>query len=129
MTELSKSEFIRQITDLTHLYLLEVEDGKPYLIADIEYGGEEQRIRIELINKFDLDPYLPFEEACIDSRSWYVGGISFIEWDSDEEAEAEVFDEFFILASDAVYVSCTDDELSDIVTRFPNACVYLDVGN
>ena len=127
MTELSKSEFIRQITDPTHLYLIEIEDGKPYLTADIEYGGEEQRIRIELINKFDLDPHLPFEEACIDSRSWYVGGISFIEWDSDEKAEAEVFDEFFILASDAVYVSCTDDELSDIVTRFSNACVYVDV--
>ena len=98
----SKDEFIKGVTDKEKLYNIRVIDGVPYLMADIEYGGEVHP-RVELYaeiynNGFCLTPSKYPELSIYDNisdlvgeiRGYYAGGICFVEYKDRNTAEKNV---------------------------------------
>lgn len=123
MTTLSKAQFISSITSLERLYLLETDNGGVYLRGDIEYGGDLQIPRVEMMC-FDINTELPIDIACSECRSRYIGGITFIEYDDEADAIACALDDFLNLEKDAIYLSCDKNELTNISDSFEKAFIY-----
>lgn len=123
MTTLSKSQFISSITSLERLYLLETDNGRVYLHSDIEYGGDLQIPRVEMMC-FAMNTELPIEIACSGCRSRYIGGITFIEYDDEATAVACALDDFLNLEKDAIYLLCDENELANIAKSFGMAFIY-----
>ena len=123
MKRISRNEFISGAENLEQLYLLEVFDGKVFLRSDIEYGGDLQIPRVEIM-RFEMNTEMPISIACSECRSRYSGGISFIEYYNESEAMDCALNDFLELANDAVYLSCKDNELSNIAESFTKAYIY-----
>ncbi len=123
MKRISRNEFISGVTNLEQLYLLEVFDGKVFLRSDIEYGGDLQIPRVEIM-RFEMNTEMPISIACSECRSRYTGGISFMEYYDESEAIACALNDFLGLANDAVYLSCKENELSNIAENFTKASIY-----
>lgn len=56
--------------------ILRKEENTLVLISDMEYGGDEERLRIEHMF-FELDMSIPFSESIVACREQYAGGITF----------------------------------------------------
>ena len=103
---LAKEQFISKVSDIEKVYLVSIHDGKIYLRADIEKGGDNN-LRIEIMN-FEMDTSYGFFEANSLCRSNYPGSISFIEYNSYDEAEHRVLDDFLNLDNKAVFQYCNN---------------------
>ena len=121
MKELSKEEFKNNIFDQEKIYLISIEGDKVYLQADIEFGGDIG-LRIDIMD-FDLDTSLGFWNASGECCGRYCGGMTFIEYDSYEEASERILDDFLNLHNSSVYwdrepmyLYCEDYEL-DCITK------------
>lgn len=123
MKSISRNEFILSVTNLEQLYLLEAFDGKVFLRSDIEYGGDLQIPRVEIM-RFEMNTEMPISIACSECRSRYTGGISFMEYYNESEAISCALNDFLRLANDAVYLSCKENELSNIAESFTKASIY-----
>ena len=123
MQEITKEQYIRSINDYEKLYLIVTENDIVYLKADIERGGDIE-LRVEIMD-FELDTSLTFWEACGECRGRYCGGINFIEYNSYEEACANVLDDFLKLAPDSIYLQCDDNELKSVLEKYRNQSIYI----
>jgi hypothetical protein len=100
-----------------------------YLRADMEYGGEYQQPRIEMMN-FCLDKSKPILETSVDCRSLYIGGISFIEYNVCECDSTQRGIEDFIEMADsykAVYIECENCDLENIARYMCNGFCCVNV--
>ena len=106
MKELTKEQYIERVSvsNYERAYLLLLVDNTVYLRANLDFGGEIG-LRIEMM-RFELEPELGF---------W-----KFIEYDSYEEAEEKIINDFLDLEENAIYLYCEDNELKDLVNSYPD---------
>lgn len=77
MRKLTLEEYKHQVSVNPELAaILRKEENALVLISDIEYGGAEERLRIEHMF-FELDTSIPFSESIVACRDQYAGGITF----------------------------------------------------
>ena len=124
MKEISKEKYIEICKDYEKLYLITILADKVYLRSDIEYGGELQIPRIEIMD-FEVNTLLPFSEACVECRGNYVGGINYIEYDSEKMANENALNDFLKLEPKAIFVVCRNNELIDIARVFNEISIYI----
>lgn len=86
MKEVTRTQYISSVIDYEQLYLIEAISGKVFLCSDIEYGGDLQIPRIEMMY-FEMDISLSFHNACSECRARYTGGINFAEYQDELSAE------------------------------------------
>lgn len=126
MQMLSKEQFISKISDIERVYLVSIHDGKVYLRADIEKGGDNG-LRIEMMD-FEMNTSYGFYEANSLCRSNYFGGISFIEYSSYDEAEHRAITDFLDLNPHSALLYCDDNELDELTDKYPaDTDLYVDV--
>ena len=123
MLVITKEQYIQSIYDYEKLYLITIESNIVYLKADIERGGDIE-LRIEMM-EFKLDTSLTFWESCCECRCRYPGGISFIEYDTYEEAQLNVIDDFLNLSQNSIYLFCEENELIAVAEKYNNQSVYV----
>ena len=123
MTEITKQEYISLINNYELLYLVGIESEKIYLRADIEYGGDVG-LRIEQMN-FELNTYLPFSEANSNCRGNYCGGIRFIEYCDEIEANQRIISDFLKLGNKPIYLKCCDDDIKNVINSYPDEQAYI----
>ncbi len=116
MQEVTREEYVKNITDYEKLHLIIVEDDKIFLRADIE---DEENLRIEMMY-FEMDTSLNFGDANSECRGRYAGGIYFC--DTDEE---NVLEEFLNIDGTAIYLICAEDDLKNILSRYKNTSIYI----
>ena len=121
MQELTKIQYIKSVTDYEKLYLVISDDESIFLRADIE---NEENLRIEMMY-FELNTAFSFSLANSECRERYAGKIYFIEYDSDEEAEKNILKDFLSLSDNAIFLLCEDDELKNILPKYPNESIYV----
>lgn len=127
MKEITKDTYIASISDYEKLFLIHTENGEVYLRADIEYGGEIC-LRIEMMD-FDMNPDLLFSEACSECCGRYAGGITFIEYETFDDAQKSILSDFLSLGENAFYLSCSDDEMRCVAEKYLNNEIYILVSN
>ena len=120
MKELTKEQYIERVSvsNYERAYLLLLEDNTVFLRANMDFGGEI-RLRIEMMH-FELEPELGFWEANCNCRDRYPGGIYFIEYESFEEAEEKIINDFLDLEENVIYLYSEDNELKDLVNSYPD---------
>ena len=118
MTELTRAEYVSSITDYEKAQLININNDKIYLRADIECGGGIG-LRIETMC-FELNTKLGFWKANSECRN-NIGCINFIEYDSYEDADSQIINDFVSIENNALYLKCRDDELKDIKTKYPDS--------
>lgn len=123
MQEVIKDCFMQNIIDCEKLYLINIENNEVILKADIERGGDIG-LRVEMMN-FKLDTSLTFWESAIECRSRYSGGIQFIEYDTYEEAQLNIIDDFLSLSPQSIYLMCENNELQLIATKYNYQSIYV----
>lgn len=116
METLNKEQFISKKSDIERVYLISIHDGKIYLRADIEKGGDNG-LRIEMMD-FKIDTSYGLHEANSLCRSNYPSGISFIEYNSYNEAEHRILDDFLNIDNKAVFQYCNNDELRQVLSCY-----------
>ena len=116
MQEVTREEYVKNITDYEKLHLIIVEDDKIFLRADIE---DEENLRIEMMY-FEMDTSLNFTNANSECRGRYAGGIYF--FDTDEE---NVIEEFLNLDGTAIYLICAEDDLKKFLPHYKNTSIYV----
>ena len=137
MREVSKIEYIKSFKDYEQCYFISTEYGIPYLRADIEHG-EEIGLRIETMyfrlipNNSNLYISMNLSELNSNCRGYYAGGISFIEYETYEEAEQCVLEDFISISDSEhfntykpVFLKCKEKDLLLITQRYPNSNIYL----
>lgn len=120
MKEISRENYINSIDDYEKLYLILMEEDKVYLRADIEIA---ETLRIEMMY-FEMDTALNFCEANLDSRNC-GRKIYFIEYDSDEEAEENILEDFLSIEPEAIYLKCDDNDLSKVWHKYKDVAIYV----
>ena len=121
---LSKVIFHDSILNGERAFLLYIDEShKAWLRADMEYGGDPPRYRVELMN-FNLDITKPILYTTIECRGFYCGGICFIEFDAEDTLDL-VTNDFINLSDEAVYIFCDDKDLAEITKRFFDCFVYV----
>ena len=120
MKEISRENYINSIDDYEKLYLILMEEDKVYLRADIEIA---ETLRIEMMY-FEMDTALNFCESNLDSRNC-GRKIYFIEYDSDEEAEENILEDFLSIEPEAIYLKCDDDDLSKVWHKYKDVAIYV----
>lgn len=123
MKKISRIQFISGVKDIEQLYLFEIVNSKVFFRGDIEHGGDLQIPRIEMM-RFEINKKLPVSTASSECRSCYTGGITFIEYDDEEESAICALNDFLRLVNDVVYVSCGENELENIAENFTKAYIY-----
>lgn len=120
MKELTKEQYIERVSvsNYERAYLLLLEDNAVYLRANMDFGGDIG-LRIEMMH-FELDKKLGFWEADCNCRERYPGGIYFIEYESFEEAEEKIINDFLDLEENVIYLYSEDNELKDLVNSYPD---------
>ena len=116
MQVLSKEQYVSTISDIEKAYLISIKYGKAYLRADIEKAGDIG-LRIEMMD-FELDTSYGFYKANNICRNNYSGGISFIEYDSFEEAERSALNDFLRISDNAIFLFCDDNELNELMNNY-----------
>ena len=136
-TPCSKGCYIEKLksADAENALLIHIENGIPYLRADIEYGGEIHP-RIELMNFALVQDESDFSEKISDlnseCRGYYAGGICFIEYENEDVADNNFLYDFlkaYEEKTSPLYMSCKETALKRICTVFPNADIFLLVDN
>lgn len=125
MKEVTKEQCLSSVTDLEKLYLIQTDNGKVYLLSDIEYGGDIG-LRIEIMN-FEMNTKLPFSTANSECRGHYIGGITFIEYNTKEEADRYVLTEFLDLKKNAIYLLCSECEFKEVSQLYLNNIIYISI--
>ncbi len=121
---LIKETFIDSILNSERAFLLYIDKNhKVWLRADMEYGGDPPRYRVELMN-FNLDIAKPILYTTVECRVSYCGGICFIEFDAEDTLDLTTND-FINLSDKAVYILCDDKDLAEIAERFSDCFVYV----
>lgn len=121
---LSKVLFHDSILNGERAFLLYIDEShKAWLRADMEYGGDPPRYRVELMN-FNLDITKPILYTTIECRGFYCGGICFIEFDTEDTLDL-VTNDFINLSDEAVYILCDDKDLAEITKRLFDCFVYV----
>ncbi|MGN1305119.1 MAG: hypothetical protein ACI4YB_08800 [Oscillospiraceae bacterium] len=123
MQEITKEQYVQSVNDYEKLYLITIENNEVYLKADIERGGDIE-LRVEIMD-FKLDTSLTFWKACGECRCRYPGGIYFIEYDTYEEAQLNVIDDFLNLSPNSIFLFCEDNELQEVAEKYNNQSVYV----
>ena len=123
MQEVTKEKYLSSVTDLEKLYLIQIDNGKVYLLSDIEYGGDIG-LRIEMMD-FEINTEFPFSIANSECREHYIGGITFIEYDTEEEANKHVLTDFLNLKTNAIYLLCFEYEFKKILELYLNKIIYI----
>ena len=123
MREISIESYVKNICDYEKLYLILIDYDKVFLCADIE---NEENLRIEMMY-FEMDTSLNFFESNSECRGRYSGGIYFIEYDSEEEAQKNIVKDFMSIQDDGeeIYLLCNENELEDILKNYPHKAVYV----
>lgn len=116
MQEVTREDYVKNITDYEKLYLIIVDDDEIFLRADIE---DEENLRIEMMY-FEMDTSLNFGDANLECRGRYAGGIHFFETD-----EENVLEEFLNIDGTAIYLICAEDDLKNILPRYKNTSIYI----
>lgn len=130
MKIVSREQYMRASRDLERYYLFSTKAGCVYLRSDIEYGGELQSPRIEVM-QFAVDTTIGIKKAVDKSRGENAGRILLFEHKTPVEAYKKVMGSFTDFAesvcceSDTVFLECRDDELRDIVKKYPNNNIYV----
>ncbi len=133
----SKDEYVKSASDsdLEYCYYIHTENGVPYLRADIEYGGEIE-LRAELMN-FALVPEgsnlsysMNISDLAAECRGYYSGGIGFIEYETWDEADDNVLNDFLSVRTKTqpvtpIYIICRNDSLRRLIQVFPDADLFL----
>ena len=119
-----KETFIDSILNSERAFLLYIDKNhKVWLRADMEYGGDPPRYRVELMN-FNLDIAKPILYTTVECRGFYCGGISFLEYGAADTLDLATND-FINLSDKAVYILCDDKDLAEISERFSDCFVYV----
>lgn len=119
MQEISR-EHIEKICDYESVYLILTDADKVFLRADIE---DEDNLRIEMMY-FEMDTSLSFSKANSESKNC-GGKIYFVEYDNRENAERDIFKDFFNIGVDPIYLMCKDDDLGNISQQYKNKSIYI----
>lgn len=125
MKEVTKEQWLSSVTDLEKLYLIQTDNGKVYLLSDIEYGGD-MGLRIEMMY-FEMNTERPFSTANSECRGHYTGGITFIEYNTKEEADRYVLTEFLDLKKNAIYLLCSECEFKEVSQLYLNNIIYISI--
>ena len=112
MRAISKKEYLLIIDDCESVYLIKTQNGKIYLLADMEYGGDYQQARIEQMN-FELNIALKISEAVNECRECYNGGIYFMEYDEDTTDNVVIRD-FIGICPNADCLECSEYDLERV---------------
>ena len=120
MQELTRQQYIENISDYEKLYLLITTDDKVFLRADIE---NEEILRIEMMY-FELNTSLTFWEANSECRGKYAGKIFFEEYENNKIAEENILQDFLAMYDDAIFLLCDNDELKNILPNYSNHAIY-----
>ena len=124
MLQVLKETFIDSILNGERAFLLYIDKShKVWLRADMEYGGDPPRYRVELMN-FNLDIAKPILYTTVECRGFYCGGICFIEFDAEYTLDLATYN-FINLSDKAVYILCDDKDLAEIAERFFDCFVYV----
>lgn len=77
MVKLSLEEYRRYAYLNPELVAIVMKEGNSLLlISDMEYGGENEKLRVENMC-FELDMTLSFRESIVECRGRYAGGVTF----------------------------------------------------
>ena len=124
MRKISKEEYIEFIKITPeHVALIEIENDKVFLKADMEFSGQQQLLCVENMY-FQLNDSKKLLHDLEECRSFYAGGITF----SIENCENEnIAIEVFMQRSDTeLYLLVNDNELEDIIKNYSGE-VYIAV--
>lgn len=124
MREITREQYVSSVSDYEKLYLIEVCNGKVFLCGDIEYGGVQQIPRIEMMY-FEMNTSLSFHDACSECRGFYTGGINFVEYNNEEKAKRCAVQDFLKLSIANAYISCSENEMFDIIYKYPHYQIYI----
>lgn len=119
LKEVTREEYIKNITDYEKLHLIIVEDDRIFLRADIENAEE---LRIEMMY-LEMDTLLNFTNANSECRN--CGGKIYF-WETDEE---NVIEEFLNIAPYAIYLICAENDLKNILPTYKNKSIYILTAN
>lgn len=124
MKEITREEYIKNISDYEKLHLIKVENEKIYLRADIE---DEENLRIEMMN-FEMNVSLNFTDSNSDSRNC-GGKIYFIEYENYDTAKKDIVKDFLDIGQNAIYLLCDEKDLKKILQRYKNKMIYAVIKN
>lgn len=134
MQEISKKDYrenfnkMKDTDNYVRFYLLVSTEDKLYLCADIVNEGISRYMETM---DFELNTALSIIEADNDCREKYEGNIYFQDYDDD--SWEEVTDDFMNIKNDfmhtenyedEVYLLSDEDELEDILQKYPNKAIY-----
>ena len=120
MQEVTREFYTKNIADYEKVMLIETEEDKIYLRADIE---NEENLRIETMD-FEMDSSLNFIDSNSESRNCNKK-IYFIEYKSNELAERNILKDFLNLSDNAIFLLCRDNELKNILPKYKNQSIYV----
>lgn len=120
-----KNRYRDLISDCERAFLLRIdEEGNIWLKADIEIVGEPQCERVELMD-FQIDKEKSILLAIVECRGFYCGGITFIEYDDNNDILELALDDFMNTQDNARYLICDDSDLSNIALLDYNQHLYV----
>lgn len=125
MQSLSKEQYKRAIVNGEKAFLLFINKQDVFIIADMEVGGEIPRYRVELMD-FKLNTLEPILNTTVECRTFYCGGINFIEYNEgfDDTFDLAIKD-FLALQDDAKYLICENMDLYKISRMYDNQYLYI----
>lgn len=125
MKLVSINQYKEAIVNGEKAFLLYINKKSVWIIADMEVGGDIPRYRVELMN-FKLNTLEPILYTTVECRTFYCGGINFIEYD---EKPDDTFDlalkDFLALQNDAKYLICENMDLYKISSMYDNQYLYI----
>lgn len=125
MQLVSIDQYTEAIMNGEKAFLIYIENGAVWIIADMEIGGNIPRYRVELMD-FKLNILEPILYTTVECRTFYCGGINFIEYDEElDDTFNLALKDFLALQNDAKYLICGNMDLYKISSMYDNQYLYI----
>lgn len=125
MQSVNINQYKDAIVNCERAFLLYIDKGSVWIIADMEIGGYNPRFRVELMN-FKLNIFEPILYTTVECRTNYCGGINFIEYDKSLDNIFNLaLNDFLALQNNAEYLICENMDLQKISKKYDKQYLYI----
>lgn len=124
MKAVTRQKYIHNIKNIERAFLIKIKKNNAFLLSDMEYGGEYQNARLETMC-FKMDPKIKIEDAVVECRGYYAGGIEITEYNNEENSEDIVINDFLYEEDNAEFLLCSNNKLSKIIKNHNGKYLYI----
>lgn len=125
MQTVNINQYKDAIVNCERAFLLYIDKDSVWIIADMEIGGYNPRLRVELMN-FKLNIFEPILYTTVECRANYCGGISFIQYDENlDNILSLALNDFLALQNNAEYLICGNMDLQKISKKYDEQYLYI----